>query len=63
MMTPISARSRLGRVGKRTMAFPNQALRREDLSGIPQHAEFSGVRWLMPVETGFCQPIVLTKRE
>jgi hypothetical protein len=34
----------------------------EELSGILRDAEFSDVRWLMPVETGFYQPIVLARR-
>jgi SAM-dependent methyltransferase len=36
-----------------------RALRREELSRILADAGFGGIRWLMPAESGFYQPIVL----
>ena len=39
-----------------------RALRRVELTTILQRAGFSEVRWLMPAESGFYQPIILGRR-
>lgn len=38
-----------------------RALRRDELSNILRSAEFSEIRWHMPAESGFYQPIVTAR--
>jgi hypothetical protein len=39
-----------------------RALQRSELSKVLQSAGFQDVRWLMPAESGFYQPLVLARR-
>jgi 2-polyprenyl-3-methyl-5-hydroxy-6-metoxy-1,4-benzoquinol methylase len=40
-----------------------RAIRRDELSAVLQQAGFSDVRWRMPEESGFFQPVVTARRE
>jgi hypothetical protein len=39
-----------------------RCLLREEVSALLREAGFVDVRWLMPAETGFYQPLVLARR-
>ena len=43
-------------------AWDARTLRRDELSAVLQATGFGQVRWLMPRESGFYQPIVTARR-